>query len=675
MEVEGSIGAEILTDAISQFIVLGACRRHSSSPEPSASAPAPVALDDEEGATRHRTHGAATVRAISRECDSLISEWNCEQSVGKKFSTEVGALLDSLLSARSQLEEGRLVDTWTELDVLEANVSVIKLASALQELAARGCEHHGILVPGLVSAVLAALPSPRAPRASSANEGAAPDGGGPYQHSISLPKNARICEYAKGVSLSLQSTLFGDFNHQFDAILNVSGSGSKDIWENFLVEAKPKIVSYVVVSLLPCVIGSATAEELSTAFEAALDAMLGPLWARVYFHLSSARKEGTFSQFVWSIDYCKSVTDVLVILALRVSRDTAVQQMQSRCSVFNDGRSYVLKKAVKFVRAHIAEFLFILSPISSDQLLNMIECTLSFDAHVRQQAHEVGSIELAAVAVLCDVKGTLDVWLNNDATFVRKALSTSFEVPHDSMYSMKFSSLISMDHRNILDGRAQLDIIFSYFRLDKKYACFRCVFDCLWVLTHICSNRYASVPPEYAHFFMSRIIHPVLLLALGALLKFVRADPPLVALATADSLGTKCLVRKEEVFLRFELLLKSVNYFCESLAFLSQSLFTSSACADVASFEQQWGPWRKKLSYSSSLSPQDAGKSKSHDMLRWAFPPTQSSSDQTSPQAHFPNQGQHLDESRGTCGLMQYCSQQAVLICQAVRSQYGNASW
>jgi hypothetical protein len=166
---------------------------------------------------------------------------------------------------------------------------------------------------------------------------------------------------------------------------------------------------------------------------------------------------------------------------------------------------------------------------------------------------------------------------------------------------------------------------------------------------------------------MSRIVHPALLLTLGAVLRFVRSDAVLVALATADSLGTTCTARKEEVFARIEILLQNVNYICESFTFLSQDLFMSSAGSDNTAFELQWATWRKRLSFSSTLSKENVGSSR--DMLAWAFPVVHLESSKSGPLAAAP---------AGTGSavlLLEYCCQQAVLMCSAVQAQYDSVVW
>lgn len=315
-----------------------------------------------------------------------------------------------------------------------------------------------------------------------------------------LSPKSKIFQLLQSTTMQLRTDMLSDFHHKFESHLSrieaLTSYSAQMSWEQFLSSSRQWLVAFTMISILPCLFKDSSL--IVDHYIDALDAAMGPLWARCHFHLLTARESGTEGQLLWTFEYMRSFVDLLSTMCMALSNQQLLNSIHS-ADFTTASMNYIVNKATRFMRAHIASALSSLS-LNTSTLMPLIEYTLELDGHIRALQRP----SLSIVGVFCDHKLLLSEWVSQDREYFMYQLN-NFCVA-TSAYSCHFAS-----------------------KKEKNVFCFASVYDALHLL-HVAHTRYAALPPDAADTFVLFVIEPILLCSLGFLLSYSHISPTLRAI-------------------------------------------------------------------------------------------------------------------------------------------------
>jgi hypothetical protein len=439
-------------------------------------------------------------RAIHATATGLLRDWD-----DWKKSQEVlkGRLRDAVQRNErivQMAEPAVTFEKYEKMCLLEAEVIMTRLAASLNDLQAYKDVED---IPRLVSHIIEVAPD-------------------------SLPEKTTLYSAFSATSTRIGCDIVKKFNTSFEAVLGGTRdeNDSRLLWTAFLREGRSQIVAYVLLSILPKALVDRRGAALGEAYERSVDEILTPLWSRFYFHLVAARDQGTLMQLLWTFDYAKGFVDILNSFITDVIADQTISKLLE----FNKNAvsgAQVMEKFTRFMRAHVAEYVVILSPLSRGAALAIVESSLELDYFVCG----FSPVSQHISDVICDMKAAFQLWMDADASFSLNRLQQLLTIGKGSPYDLRFEN--DSVRLSEADSHGVIAVIPS--RYMTAVNCFSVVYEILWLLTNAFIPRYQFVSQFSQDLIIEKIFEPLLCCLLGAVLFRIRTDPVLVALSKGQS--------------------------------------------------------------------------------------------------------------------------------------------
>ena len=367
-------------------------------------------------------------------------------SVAEQYQNDAKELIEDwedIVSSRNrsmQLVEQHHIKTKNEYETLlslnidakyreyrkkEYQTQLLNMAQSVEKLDAHcGCLaiENGNDSPNSISAVIIAIPAlvletyalvPRRKSAGISVSQNTPSVSGNKMTTLLLP-NSRAYELLKSTCSRLKASLLARFHLSFEAMLDSSsdpggGTAGTQMWQKFLSLSQQWLLGYTALSMLPVAALPDTAKSsiLRETYQNSIDEAIGPLWGRFRFHLQHARDSRSVQQVLWSFQYAKSFSELLLDLCslitissssanrdssnsngngcclqqMLVSVDTGSPITPASASVTKEtsphlldyvrsAQTFLVNKCVRFFQAHLAQVLANLGQVSSSNNSN-----------------------------------------------------------------------------------------------------------------------------------------------------------------------------------------------------------------------------------------------------------------------------------------------------------------
>ncbi len=202
-----------------------------------------------------------------------------------------------------------------------------------------------------------------------------------------IPKKSKVLTNLNTHVKNLKSTVLSQFQRQFEDILSLSGkdgadasggSGSAQIWQDFLHSSRDWLLAYGLLSILPVAI-TEPPTAVHNAYIQAIDEALTPLWGRFRFHLKQASGasmtsvskvttannmpetgssnhgiSGSKHQVLWTFQYCKIFAQLLIDLCDQMT--TTINNNDNGAGISkeekSDGAVYLNELLKELPRSH-----------------------------------------------------------------------------------------------------------------------------------------------------------------------------------------------------------------------------------------------------------------------------------------------------------------------------------
>lgn len=351
-----------------------------------------------------------------------------------------------------------------------------------------------------------------------------------------LPRQTATKRRLDAVVAAKRASLLASFHAQFEAQLSEAAEpGDAHLWSAFLHTARTWLLAYSTTSLLPAVLSESPARVVDLYQQEVLEEALLPLWGRFLFHLTAAREDASQDQLLWTFGYARSHVELLCDL----SGSLASGLLQRLCpgGYREAGAGHVVEKAVRFLRAHVAQILLThgggggssssggsgggnksdVGDGDGGALLRVLESSLELDRFLCDQypRHDA----LTITAVFCDAPAIFRRWLEADWAKLR-SLAEAVCFDADSVYRPAFASKAPTP----LEGpRPQL-------------FCYRGVYELLSLFV-LASRRYELLPAAAQAALCAAVLEPLLLAAVGLVLLRVPSCQVLHAVYTCADVG------------------------------------------------------------------------------------------------------------------------------------------
>ncbi len=344
---------------------------------------------------------------------------------------------------------------------------------------------------------------------------------------------SRIRAVLMQIVKELKSKLLAKFHSLFEAHLTDAqqrdarmdtGRGSSDesiinseSWSAFLRGAKDWLLAYSLVSLLPTVLAAGESRtRMVEVYQAALDEAFTPVWGRFHYHLEVARAARSWQHVVWTFSYSKSFAQMLADLSNQM---TASGQLQRLCNIDYRaaGLLHVADKAIKFLRAHVAQVLVDFSPLSGGICGQLAEECLEVDQVLRAIAPESSSLcggSAGVSSVLFDSKEAFHQWLALEHAYFSAALLANCATCAVA-YRFEFGAEPPSS-----SGAAPL-------------RCYQAVHSCLSLFSVGC-ERYRHLPAAAQSVLSEIILEPLLCVVAGLFLYRIRSHAVMYAISCGE---------------------------------------------------------------------------------------------------------------------------------------------
>lgn len=398
-----------------------------------------------------------------------------------------------------------------------------------------------------------------------------------------LTKEMKLYKLLIEVVDEVKGTLLNQFKNEFEANLNESNTESKasiigggveplDMvstaqhtvakeptnasnthWTNFIENTKEWLTSYALVALLPY--SRDSQRIMLDRFTEVLDVTLTPLWGRYHFHLQHSLEAKSFEQLLWTFKYTAdyiSMLDVLCNVSL-TGEDNYLQSLQKN-NYQSAARSYIVDKACKFMRAHVAHV------IDSDILLRngkegqtveyddeitlqLIENCLSLDdflnnSVLNQPSSTIVStcvagtctkplqLEQSISMILYDQHSLYCYWLAADMSYFVNAVAFELVGLHQYQASLKAigCDLSESDYVYSVETYTLPSIGHDNKCTEIEYACYQSIHKCCYLFQLACL-RYIHQSKQSQIILSKCVLEPLLCSLLTIVLYRMRTHP------------------------------------------------------------------------------------------------------------------------------------------------------
>jgi hypothetical protein len=403
-----------------------------------------------------------------------------------------------------------------------------------------------------------------------------------------LPEGSQIRRILVETIAGVKSSLLASFHAKFEAHLqdNRDADTSKKMWSTFLGSSRDWLLSYALVSLLPVLVSDSRSLIVEKYIEA-LDEAMTPLWGRFHFHLTSARESLSVDQLLWTFSYAKSFVTLLVDLCSQMTSSGQLQRLHS-----NDYKSasiqHVRDKAVRFMRAHLAQAIVSFSPISKDVCVQLAERSLELDASLVSICPTAPPLPI--VAVIYDARAVHSLWVQADQEYFKQfVLKSCAELAHIYVFRVPFCAASTIESA----GATDKDMITS--RSSVTGRCYNAVYDCLYAFSLAC-KRYENLPAASQDSFSAAVLEPLLITAVGLFLYRIRSQLALFCISNtilpySEPLKKNLQTGKYETPQCLVDFSQSVEYFQLSLGYMTDSCRERKASR--ARYEEYWRSLRR----------------------------------------------------------------------------------
>ena len=500
------------------------------------------------------------VRSVVEKSKYLCQQWNKMEESNKIIQTRLVDTLKRIEILHTHLESENIFEKYNDLCLLEAEYKLTKLAGSLSALE---CYENISDIPQLVKELVQNAPK-------------------------MLPSESKIFSMLNETSGIICTAISGQFNANFEALLVKCASvhDGKQLWADFLCDSSNQIVSYVLLNILPRILSNTG--NIGECFEESVDSILSPMWSRFYFHLSTAREEKTLSQLQWTFDYCKGFTDTMTTIFAEITSDQYLRSLLNEAR-YNITNLAISEKIIRFMRAHVAEFMEILSPFEKNAILSIVESSIEVDEYIRMQCSDQIPSQYIS-EVICDYKSAFHIWVQEDQSYFLSRLYGSLQIHKNTAFAMRFKNSLYETYTS------SASVSLPALSRSNGVNCFCSVYEVIWILVHICNRRYQFVPKPCQDIIMGEIIEPLMLSSIALLLFHIRTDNILKALSKGALPGIDGGHYESKTFL------DSISEVVQSISYLNLSLqsleLLSGMQCDNLRFERRWRLMLPKLSAS-----------------------------------------------------------------------------
>jgi hypothetical protein len=187
--------------------------------------------------------------------------------------------------------------------------------------------------------------------------------------------------------------------------------------------------------------------------------------------------------------------------------------------------SHISDKAVRFMRAHLAQIIIDNSPMGTKMCMQLVEHSLDFDDSIAVLYHP----PLSVSAVLYDARDVHTQWVTADGSFF-----------------LSYMSQCCIDYKEVYTFRSSHNHIYHQINNDSSTPrCYNSVYDSLYLFSLGC-KRYENLPPPSQDLFSKNVLEPLLLISVGLFFYVIRSNPLLYSISNGI-LPQKCVSEKKVI--------------------------------------------------------------------------------------------------------------------------------
>lgn len=464
---------------------------------------------DEESAEA-RAERMARLRAIRQRALELRDRYRGELEERLEICSDLADKQTKVTSTLSQIDEAQISGKIAKFMSLQMKIQLMVLAKALGELEACSDVEQ---IPDIVLRVQAAAP-PAIFRTM-------------HIYRVVRETTVQACAALLKRFLQALEEHLSEENRSWSVSSHPSGEGES--WAVFLKQARSWLLAYTMVSILASSLMDSK-QAVMEGFQSAMDEAFTPLWGRFFHHLKLGREAQSTEQVFWTFSFARSFLQMLLGLCAHI---TATDKLRALCDLdyARAGRDQIMDKALRFLRAHLAQVLVEQDALGEDLSSRLFEDVLELDEWLAQF-----SAPLTLCAVLYDAKAWFHRILWAEQRFVVSTLSSHCTSTTEAFVDM--------------------------FGGEGSLLCYKAVYHCVSIVQS-CRHRYSFFPRSAQYLFSEVVLEPVLCMGLGLLLYRIRSDPVLFAVASGryKQTGDEGLCQTHvQTFAR------SVDYFQTALA-------------------------------------------------------------------------------------------------------------
>jgi hypothetical protein len=532
-------------DQLEEFLLFGASDLRKLL-EASSSSEAISSEDDCSRASR-----IEKLKILKEKADELDQKFHEEMKDKVSLKSQLVDRINTCEKVLQFIEQHNITQKTSDYIALKLKVELLVLANAMKDL---GRFHSVEEIPNIILNIRSRLPP-------------------------AIFRNMKMYYLLNDTISEVKSTLLKKFLHSFELHLSEEGGSwgavqaegegteGRAAWAVFLKQAHSWLLSYTLVSILPFAIMESKQAVLE-AFQRAIDDAFTPLWGRFYHHLKQGREAKSAHQMFWTFSFARNFVSMLLSLCSYI---TSTDQLGQLCALdyATAGKEQIVDKALKFLRAHVAQVIAEAGSCSEDFAARLLEESLELD-HWLASSHQATSVlPLTLCAVLYDAKSWFHRLLWTEQRTVFQHLCEHCSSPaaafHD-MFARRASSSAGDEHHLVPSFSSSQG---------QALLCYHSLYHCLMML-QVCRQRYARFPPAAQQIFAEVLLEPMLCLSVGLLLYRIRSDRVLFFV----SMGMKSRVADDRLCQEhLEQFSKVVAYFQTALSAVEEAASSVAACS------------------------------------------------------------------------------------------------
>ena len=452
------------------------------------------------------------IAGLDRTIGEFLVAYEKEEAKGEEFANNVSELKQKANKTLSLFDDASILEKFRTYTKINVKLQHLNLYNGILKL-----ENYKVVdnIPDIILGSFVDIPRPVFTRTKI------------YKLLTLTTKKIRSSILATFHKLFEEHLVGGNSEEDSSATHNRNFSQSLqndgvDLWTQFLSSAKVWLLSYSLLSVLPVVLSGESNQRVAEVYQDALDEAFTPIWGRFHYHLEVARQAGTKSHVVWTFNYAKSFVQMLADLCAQM---TVCGKLEYLCAIDykGSGSKHVSDKAVRFLRAHIAQILDEHQPLTEPMCIQLVEeC---FELQQVLELIDPASVALVShggslCAVFYDAKDTFHQWLNIEVNYFTRSLREKC-VTADSAYAFDF-------------GDTGPPVVWLEAEEPRRqYKCYRGLYAAISRLV-AASQRYRLMPRTAQLIFAECVIEPLLCLVIGLLLLRIRSHPDLFAISCGN---------------------------------------------------------------------------------------------------------------------------------------------